>query len=153
MTILQKVRNHFINAFRELFLYHHSSLEFRAKLFAAIIAANPSAGECEYAVVAKAGLQIYDDPDRSNSLLLTVHEYVDKVTKNNGLDLDTLLADIVRDLRDLPRYSQKINVLQLRPLLDCHHDEENRIYQERMLELFTNLREEYMNGAQSFEGR
>lgn len=153
MTILQKVRNHFINAFRELFLYHHSSLEFRAKLFAAVIAANPNAGSCEYEIVSQAGMQIYDDPDRSNSLLLTVREYVNKVVDDNGLDIDTLLAEIVRDLRDIPRYSQKIEISQLRPLLDCHHDEENRIYQERMLELFARLREEHTISAQPFEGR
>ncbi len=147
MTLVQKVRNHFINAFRELFLYHHSSLEFRAKLFAAVIAANPDAGECEYAIAAQAGSQIYDDPDRSNSLLLMIQEYVDKVTDDNGLDIDTLLEDIVRDLRDLPRYSQKINIDLLRPLLDCNHDEENRIYQERILELFANLREEHTSNV------
>ena len=79
MPLLQKLRNHFINAFRELFLYHYSSLEFRAKLFAAVIAANPEAGECEFEIVRNAGMLIYEDSDRSASLALAVREFVEKV--------------------------------------------------------------------------
>lgn len=35
-----KIKNHFFSAFRELFVHHHGSLEFRAKIFALIISAN-----------------------------------------------------------------------------------------------------------------
>jgi len=142
MPLLQKLRNHFINAFRELFLYHYSSLEFRAKLFAAVIAANPEAGECEFEIVRNAGMLIYEDSDRSASLALAVREFVEKVIDDNGLDLDSLLEEIVRDLRDIPRYGKKIDTSMLYALLECHQDEDTKLYQQRMIELFERLRDE-----------
>ncbi len=139
----KKMKNHFINAFRELFLYHYSSLEFRAKLFAVIIAANATAGECEYKAVRDAGMVIYDDETRTDSLEYAVREYVDKVLDKNGLDNDMLIEEILRDLKDIPRYSKKIDTSLLRILIECHHDEETAIYQERIIELFERLRDEY----------
>ncbi|MEA3521809.1 MAG: hypothetical protein U9R50_02420 [Campylobacterota bacterium] len=139
------MKNHFINAFREVFLYHHNSLEFRAKLFAVIIAANASAGECEYKAVRDAGMIIYDDETRADSLEYTVREYVDKVLDKNGLDSDMLIEEILRDLKDIPRYSKKINTALLHNLIECHSDEETAIYQERIIELFESLRDESQN--------
>ena len=143
MAIRFRLRDHIFSAFRELFLYHHSSLEFRAKLFAAVIAADLEADECEFDVVKAAGMAVYNDEDRSNTLVLTTREYVTKVIENNGLDIDALIDDIIRDLKTVPRYAKKIDVSQLRPLLDCQNDQDVKTYQERMLTLFEKLRAEY----------
>ena len=135
---------HFLfNAFRELFLYHHSSLEFRAKLFAAIISADDEANECEFDLVKAAGMQIYNDESRSNALLLTTREIVEKVLRNNGLDIDALIEDIIRDLKTVPRYASKIEISQLEPLLKCQEDPDITAYQENILRLFAELRSEY----------
>jgi len=148
-----KLKHFLFNAFRELFLYHHSSLEFRAKLFAAVIAADLEADECEYALVKEAGMKIYDDGDRADALVLTTREYVEKVIENNGLDIDMLVEDIIKSLRAKPRFADKIDIEQLRPLLECRHDPDIRIYQTRILELFSRLKKEYGTEAASEEGK
>jgi hypothetical protein len=135
---------HFLfNAFRELFLYHHSSLEFRAKLFAAVISADDEANECEFDVVKRVGMQIYNDESRSNALVLTTREMVEKVLRNNGLDIDALIDDIIGDLKSVPRYALKIDISQLEPLLQCQNEPDITHYQENMLRLFAELRSEY----------
>jgi len=131
------------HAFRELFLYHHSSLEFRAKLFAAVISADDEANECEFEVVRNAGMQIYNDDSRTNALVLTTREMVEKVLRDNGLDIDALIDDIIRDLKNVPRYALKIDIAQLEPLLHCQEDPDVTAYQESILRLFAELRSEY----------
>ena len=101
---------HFLfRAFREVLLYHHNSLEFRAKLFAALIAANEKYTECELAIVQEAGMSIYKDEDRANTLRLTVEEYLGKVVDDNGLAIDQLIETILLDLKKYPRYADKIS--------------------------------------------
>ncbi len=145
MGLRAKLKNHFFNAFRELFIYHHSSLEFRASMFALIIAANEEMdeNECEYELVTKAGMTIYNDEDRANTLTFTTKEYVQKVRDNNGLDIDTLVHKIVRELKMIPRYHKKIDISQLEPLLTCTSDEETHLYQQRMLEFLAQTRKDY----------
>jgi electron transfer flavoprotein alpha subunit len=143
MSFSYKVKHHFINAFRELFLYHHSSLEFRAKLFAAVIAANANAGDCEFNTVRSAGMVIYNDETRTASLEFTVKEYVKKVIEENDLNNDMLIEEILRDLKNMPRYAKKIDTTLLHAIVDCHHDEDTALYQKRIIELFERLRNEY----------
>jgi hypothetical protein len=143
MAVRFSFKHFLFNAFRELFLYHHSSLEFRAKLFAAVISADYDASECEFDQVKQAGMQIYHDEDRSNTLVLTTREMVDKVLKNNGLDMDELVEDIIQDLKAVPRYALKIDLAQLEPLLQCQNDPDVTAYQQSILRLFGELRSEY----------
>lgn len=143
MAIRFSLKQFIFNAFRELFLYHHSSLEFRAKLFAAVIAADDQASECEFDLVQKAGMKIYDDEDRVNTLVLTTREIVNKVLKNNGLDIDALIEDIIRDLKSVPRYALKIDLSLLEPILTCQDDPDITAYQKNILRLFGELRSEY----------
>ena len=143
MAVRFSFKHFLFNAFRELFLYHHSSLEFRAKLFAAVISADDDASDCEFNVVKAAGMQIYNDESRSNALVLTTREMVEKVLRDNGLDIDALIDDIIRDLRSVPRYALKIEISQLEPLLACQDDPDVNTYQQSILRLFTELRGEY----------
>ncbi len=143
MGIRFNIKYFLYNAFRELFLYHHSSLEFRAKLFAAVISADDDANECEYDVVRDAGMRIYSDQSRANALVLTTREMVEKVLKNNGLDIDALIDDIIIDLKNMPRYALKIDVSQLEPLLACQDDPDITLYQKSILRLLDELRSEY----------
>ena len=136
-------KEYLFNAFRELFLYHHRSLEFRAKLFAAVISADNEANECEFDLVKKTALEIYNDEGRANALVLATREMVDKVLRNNGLDIDALIEDIIRNLKAVPRYALKIVPEQLEPLLQCQGDPDVTAYQQSILRLFRELRSEY----------
>ncbi|RLA70342.1 MAG: hypothetical protein DRG24_07040 [Epsilonproteobacteria bacterium] len=143
MSLSFKLKHYLTSSFRELFLYHHSSLEFRAKLFATIIAANEEAKECEYDRVQEAGMKIYSDEDRAMTLRLTTEEFVNKVHYDNGIAIDELVEDIVKNLKAVPRYAQKIDLSVLEPLIQCHEDEDTQTYQTRMLEFFERLKDEY----------
>ncbi|MDX1295209.1 MAG: hypothetical protein R3302_03015 [Sulfurimonadaceae bacterium] len=143
MAIGYKLKHYLFNAFRELFIYHHSSLEFRAKVFALIIAANEHASDCEYSIVKKAGVIIYNEEDRANTLTLTTQEFVHKVHEKNGMDIDMLVQDIVKELKIIPRYAKKIDIGQLQLLLSCHEDEDTLAYQSRMIEFMERLKNEY----------
>ena len=147
MAIGYKLKHYIFNAFRELFIYHHSSLEFRAKVFALIIAANENASDCEYKLVNQAGIAIYNDEDRANTLTLTTQEFVEKVIENNGLDIDSLVQEIVQELKIIPRYAKKINIDELTPLLGCHNDNDTFIYQQHMIEFLERLKKEYEGKA------
>ncbi len=137
------LKHYFFRAFRELLLYHHNSLEFRAKLFAALIAANENHGTCELEIVQEAGLSIYNDEDRANTLRLTVEEYLDKVEDDNGLAIDELIEDLMKDLKDYPRYADKITIEPYHHIIRCCEDSETIAYQERIIELYQRLKDEY----------
>ncbi len=138
-----RIKHHFFSAFRELFVHHHGSLEFRAKIFALVIAANDAASVENYIIVKDTGLKIYnDDADRANLLMLSTKEMVQKVKDNNGLNLDTLVNSIVKELRIVPRYAKKIDIDSLKPLLSLTHDEDTYLYQENILEFLQTLKDE-----------
>ena len=138
-----RIKHHFFSAFRELFVHHHGSLEFRAKVFALVIAANENAKVDNYIVVKDIGLKIYaNDAERANLLTLSTKEMVQKVKDNNGLNLDTLVNSIVKELRIVPRYAKKIDVDSLKPLLALTHDEDTYLYQENILEFLQTLKDE-----------
>jgi len=143
MKFLFSLKHYLYTGLREILIYHHNSLEFRAKLFALIIAANRHPSECEYTLVHQAGMQIYKDKSRVDMLVLTTREYVNKVHQKYGLDIDDLVADIQKELQQIPRYAKKIDTSLLHPIVECSTDEDTSTYQIRMLEFLQNLKEEY----------
>jgi len=143
MRLSFRLKHHFFSAFRELFVHHHGSLEFRAKLLALVIAANEEVKVDNYVIVKKIGLEIYkDDEDRANLLMLSTKELVKKVKDDNGLDLDTLVNQIQKDLKIVPRFAKKINVEVLREFLSLSHDHDTISYQENILEFLETLKDE-----------
>ena len=147
MKFIFNLKHYLYTGLREFLIYHHSSLEFRAKTFALIIAANRYSADCEYTLVHEAGMQIYKDKDRVNMLVLTTREYVKKVHQKNGLNIDDLIYDIQKELHHIPRYADKINIELLRPIIECSTDEDTSTYQIRMLEFLQSLKEEYKKEA------
>ena len=138
-----RLKHHFFSAFRELFVHHHGSLEFRAKIFALVIAANDHAKVENYILVKDIGMNIYDgDVDRSNLLMISTKEMVKKVQENNDLDLDTLVASIQKELKIIPRYAKKIDIKALRPLLSLTHDADTLAYQENILSFLQTLKDD-----------
>ncbi len=146
MGLSFKLKHHFFNAFRELFVHHHGSLEFRAKIFALIIASNPDIKDECYSIVKDIGVLIYkEDVDRANMLMLTTQELVDKVKDNNGLDIDTLIEHIQKELKIIPRYAKKIDIDSLKKLTELAHDRDVISYQENIIEFLQNLKEETLD--------
>ena len=143
MKLSFRIKHHFFGAFRELFVHHHGSLEFRAKIFALVIAACPNSKVENYILVKELAHKIYKkDADRANLLMLTTKEIVKKVKDNNGLDIDTLVENIQKELKIVPRYAQKIDVASLKPFLDITYDEDVIAYQKNILEFLQNLKDE-----------
>lgn len=141
-----RFKHYIFNAFREIFVHHHGSLEFRAKIFALVIAADEKAPIENFITVKDIGLHIYDgDEDRANLLLLTTKELVQKVKDNNGLNIDTLVHDIVQELKIVPRYAKKIDIKSLRPILVLTQDEDTLSYQENILEFLEKLKDETLH--------
>ena len=144
-----RIKHHFFGAFRELFVHHHGSLDFRANLFALVIAANEESTVESYIVVKQIGLNIYnDDKDRANLLMLVTKEKVKKVHDNNGLDIDTLVAHIQKELKVVPRYANKIDIRELKLLLPLTYYNDTLSYQENILEFLQGLKEETLKSKE-----
>jgi len=146
MGLAFKIKHHFFNAFREIFVHHHGSLNFRAKIFALVIAADEDAKVENYIIVKQIALVIYkNDENRANLLMLATKELVAKVRCNNGLYVDTLVNNIQKELKIIPRYAKKIDVDSLKPLLQLSFDEDTISYQNNILEFLQELKEETLN--------
>lgn len=140
-----RLKYRFFNAFRELFVHHHGSLEFRAKVFALIIAANERPPVDSFIKVKDLAMDIYnDDENRASLLMFTTKEIVQKIQDDNGLNVDQLIIHIQRELKIVPRYVHKIDIKALKTLTISTYDEDTLAYQERILEYLTNLREQYI---------
>jgi len=141
MGIAFRIKHHFFNAFREFFVHHHGSLDFRAKIFALVIAADSDAKVENYIIVKQIAMDIYkNDENRANLLTLSTKELVQKVRDNNGLYIDTLVTHIQKELRIVPRYAKKIDIDNLRQLLELSYDEDTISYQKNILEFLEKLK-------------
>lgn len=141
--MLRQIKNYFLNTFREIFVYHHSSLEFRAKIYAVFIAsASETIRHYEKSLEAIAS-EIYTDTDRATTLIMTVKEYLSAIQTKKSITDESLLLEIIRELRMVPRYALKIESEHLRQLLECTHDHDSRIYQARLIEFLEQKRKEY----------
>lgn len=146
MDLILGLKQYIFNAFREIFVYNHSSLEFRAKIFALVIAADENANEQSFAICKELCLEIYKgDDERANLLLLNTKELVKKVHETNGLDLDTLIANIQKELKITPRYAKKIDVESLEALLRLTIDKDTLAYQESILAFLQRLKDETLH--------
>lgn len=146
MKFFFNLKHYLYIGLREVLVYHHNSLEFRAKIFALIISANRHPGTCEYSLIFDAGMELYKDKNRANLLLLTTREYVQKVHSKSGLDIDCLIEDIRQELHQIPRYVSKIDTSILQPIIECTVDEDTSTYQIRMVEFLEQLKKDMENG-------
>lgn len=146
MTLSFRIKQFFYSSFRELFVYHHSSLEFRAKIFALVIAADENAKVDNYIVVKNAGLRIYkNDEDRANLLMLNAKEFVKKIKESDGIYTDRFINNIQQELKMVPRYAKKIDTSELQPLLMLPHDEDTIAYQKNIIEFLENIKEDILH--------
>ena len=129
---------HFLSIFRELFVPHYRSLEFRAKIFTAMLIAKNSILDSDYQEVEEIAKDIYkDDKKRIHILVQTVKEYVEKATQGSKWNLDLLLKDIDYELKMIKRYVKKIDFEHLRRLM-INSNEMDAIFQQQVYEFFLN---------------
>ncbi len=136
---LKKLKSSIYSFFREFLVFHHSSLEFRAKLLSAVIAVKSDDLECEEKILLEVSNQIYkNDEMRAEILIKTVHEYIDKIKDINGLGIDELILDIDKDLKNHPKFYKKIDLDILKRFLKCKASENEKILRLRIIEYLEN---------------
>ena len=142
--MLKSLKRNFMKMFRELLVYHHSSLEYRAKILTLMISANGDICECEKQKLKEIAKSIYaDDEERAELLIDTVNEYHTKITTNNGLDFEHLIQLVERETKEVPRFVEKIDMSLLIQLHECMDDEEDILFQDRIIEFLQTLKDEY----------
>lgn len=130
-----KMKSKFLSFFREFFVYHHRSLEFRAKIFAAIIAAKTDPNDDDFAILQDISGEIYgNDESRKAVLVHITKEYVAKVKRKDHLTLDALLLSIDQEIKTHRRYASKIDFSHLRRLIISDENEELTLVQQRVYE-------------------
>ena len=88
MNLIYRIKHHFFRAFREFFVHNHSSLEFRAKLFALIIAVNEEINDDNYILVKKLSMITYkNDEQRAELLTLSTKEVVEKLRESKEINI------------------------------------------------------------------
>lgn len=135
------VKTWIISSFREIFLYHHRSLEFRAKVFALMIAACfTKEKECNYNELKEVANNIYpNDKKRQQVLIHTTKEYVQKILSNPKYGFDEYIKDINLEVKTKKDFIKKIDLEDLKKFINNDIPEEKRILQLRIYEFFENL--------------
>jgi uncharacterized tellurite resistance protein B-like protein len=144
MNLLKSLKRNIMKMFRELLVYHHSSLEYRAKVLTLMISANGEICECEKQKLKDIASSIYGaDQERAELLIDTVNEYHTKIMTNNGLDFEHLIQLVARETKEIPRFTQKIDMELLMQLHECMDSEEDILFQQRIIEFLQGLKDEY----------
>ena len=130
--------------FREFLVYHHSSLEYRAKILTLMISSNGEICECEKQKLKEIAQSIYgDDGERAELLIDTVNEYHMKIMTENGLDFEHLIQLVEKETKAVKRFAGKIDMKLLMQLHECMESEEDILFQQRILEFLQGLKDEY----------
>ena len=144
--MFKNIKRRITKSFRELLVYHHDSLEYRAKILTLIVSADGKTCACEEEKLQIVASMIYpDDPDRASFLLDTVKEYHLKIITNNGLDFEHLIQQVIKDTKSIKRFSKKIDMELLQIFDACvnEEDEEEVYYRKHLLAFLKELKEEH----------
>jgi len=142
--LYKKIRRKVKKVFRELLLYHNSSLEYRAKILTLVVAVNGKITKCEEELLYKTACTIYNnDEERSEILVEAVKEYFEKIKSDNGLDFEDLIFQVEKDTKAVRRFVSKIDIVALKKFQECIEEEEDRVYQQRVIAYLAELKERY----------
>lgn len=142
--MLRNLKRTITKIFREFLLYHHSSLEYRAKILTLMVSSNGEICECEKEKLKEIAYTIYaDDYDRAEILIDAVNEYHNKIITNNGLNFEHLVQLVIRETKAVNRFVDKIDIGLLMGLHECMKTEEDILFQRRIIEFLQNLKDEY----------
>ena len=130
--------------FREFLVYHNSSLEFRAGLITLMILSDGKISKCEIDVIEGITTEIYpENPNRAKILDEAIHEYHQKISTNNDLGYNELINKIAKDIRNSPRFTEKINIEHLNRFRACLELDDEKIFHDRVIDFLVQLKEEY----------
>ncbi len=142
--MFKSLKRNIMKMFRELLVYHHSSLEYRAKFLTLMISSNGEICECEKQKLKEIAHSIYgEDQERAELLIDTVMEYHTKIITNNGLNFEDLIQLVERETREIARFTEKIDMGLLMQLHECMDNEEDILFQQRIIEFLQSLKDEY----------
>ena len=142
--MFKNLKRNVVKMFRELLVYHHSSLEYRAKILTLMVSSNGDICECEKQKLKEIAHMIYsEDQERAEQLLDAIDEYHTKIITNNGLDFEHLIQLVERETKEVKRFSQKIDMNLLMQLHECMDSEDDILFQQRILEFLQGLKDEY----------
>ena len=143
--MFKSLKRSFMKMFREFLVYHNSSLEFRAKLLTLMVSSDGEMSECEKQKLKEIAHRIYsEDAERAELLVDTVKEFHTKIVTDNGLDFEHLVQQVAKEVKEVKRFCQKIDIGLLMELHGCIDDEaeEERLFQMRIIEFLQGLKEE-----------
>jgi uncharacterized tellurite resistance protein B-like protein len=141
--MVKTFKRNVMKMFREFLVYHHSSLEYRAKILTLMISANGEICECEKQKLKEIAYSIYgDDQDRAELLIDAVNEYHEKIITNNGLNFEHLIQQVQKETKEVKRFCEKIDMEMLMKLHECMDNEEDILFQKRILEFLQSLKDE-----------
>ena len=136
------LKDYIFSVFREISISHHRSIEFRAKIFAAMLLAKKKQTDEDYENLREIASEIYSDDSRRVGVLVSiVSEYIQKAHTYKSLNLDSLLIEIDKEIKNAPRYVKKIDFSHLRRLIS--DDENDALIQQRVYEYLVNEVKEY----------
>ncbi|MDA3048002.1 MULTISPECIES: hypothetical protein [unclassified Campylobacter] len=136
------LKDYIFSVFREISISHHRSIEFRAKIFAAMLLAKKKQTDEDYENLREIASEIYSDDSRRVGVLVSiVSEYIQKAHTYKSLNLDSLLVEIDKEIKNAPRYVKKIDFSHLRRLIS--DDENDALIQQRVYEFLVNEVKEY----------
>ncbi|SFV70398.1 hypothetical protein MNB_SV-3-802 [hydrothermal vent metagenome] len=81
--------------------------------------------------------------ERAELLIDTVYEYHKKIITRNGLDFEHLIQLVGRETKEVKRFADKIDISLLQQLHVCVDEEEDRLFQDRIIEFLQTLKDEY----------
>ena len=140
----KKIRRKVKKFFREILLYHNSSLEYRAKILTLVVAVNGKITACEEELLYKTAREIYNnDEERSEILVDAVKEYFEKIKSDNGLEFEDLIFQVEKDTKAVKRFVSKIDIERLLKFQECIDEEEDKIYQQRVITYLEDLKKQY----------
>ena len=143
--MFKSLKRTIMKMFREFLVYHHSSLEFRAKLLTLMVSSNGEMCECEKQKLKEIADTIYhDDPERAALLVDMVKEFHSKIITDNGLNFEHLIQQVAREVKEVKRFCNKIDIDLLMQLHTCmdDEDEEEKLFQMRIIEFLQALKSE-----------
>ena len=143
--MLTSLKRTIMKMFREFLVYHHSSLEFRAKLLTLMASSNGEMCECEKQKLKEIADSIYhDNPDRAALLVDMVKEFHNKIITDNGLNFEHLIQQVAKEVKEVKRFCNKIDIDLLMQLHECldDEDEEEKLFQMRIIEFLQALKSE-----------
>ena len=144
MILFKFLKRNIMKMFREFLVYHHSSLEYRAKILTLMVSANGEICECEKQKLKEIAHNIYgDDHERAELLIDTVNEYHTKIITSNGLDFEHLIQLVERETREVPRFTAKIDMGLIMQLHECMDTPDDILFQRRIIEFLQGLKDEY----------